>query len=183
MILGALNDYYYRLVERQEEGISPYGYSMEKISYAIVLNAEGVVVDVNDLRDHSGKKPVPKLLSVPAPFKRTSGVQSFYLWDKSSYVLGLKREGKDEVASSPVTHAAFRELHERVLDGTDDPGLKALLAFLAAWKTEQFQASSVYSRHARYEFCISFGRLSGIFTPSRGCSAHLGQAAQKCRGN
>ena len=35
MILGALNDYYYRLVERGEEGISPYGYSMEKISYAI----------------------------------------------------------------------------------------------------------------------------------------------------
>ena len=35
---------------------------------------------------------------------------------------------------------AFKTLHERVLAGVEDPGLKALLGFLAAWKTEQFQS-------------------------------------------
>src|SRR5690348_16558828 len=98
MILSALNDYYYRLVDRHEEGISPYGYSMEKISYAIVLSPEGNVVDVSDVRDHSGKKPLPKLLRVPASCKRSgTSPPPFFLWDDSRFVLGLKRDNKGGV--------------------------------------------------------------------------------------
>jgi len=36
MILEALAHQYQRLIERDEPGLSPYGYSPEKISYAIV---------------------------------------------------------------------------------------------------------------------------------------------------
>lgn len=51
MILQALVAYYQRLLERREEGLAPFGYSPEKISYEILLAADGRVVQVNDIRD------------------------------------------------------------------------------------------------------------------------------------
>jgi CRISPR-associated protein Csd1 len=138
VILATLNNYYYRLIERHEEGISPYGYSMEKISYAIVLSHQGKVVDISDIRDHSGKKPSPKLLPVPAPFKRTSGIKPLFLWDKASYVLGVDRKAKDAVAISAKPHEAFKLFHQRVLAETEDVGLKAVLAFLESWTPALF---------------------------------------------
>lgn len=137
MILQALNTYYQRLLEREEEGLSPFGYSPEKISYAIVLTPEGRVVDVNDIRDTSGKKPLPRAMNVPQPEKRTVGIKSNFLWDKTSYVLGAsatsKRAGKE--------HEEFKRIHRESLAGTDDAGLKALLAFLAEWTPERFASA------------------------------------------
>jgi len=89
MILSALDEYYRRLSDDRESGIAAPGYSQEKIGYAIVLDADGRVVDVQDLRDSSGKKPAPRLLGVPQPEKRTVAVKSNFLWDKTSYVLGI----------------------------------------------------------------------------------------------
>ncbi|KXU34579.1 type I-C CRISPR-associated protein Cas8c/Csd1 [Ventosimonas gracilis] len=143
MILSALNSYYQRLLLDSDSGISPPGYSQEKISYAIVLGSDGAVVDVMDIRDTSGKKPTPKSLSVPASFKRTVGVKSFFLWDKTSYALGVSANSK----RCEQEHAAFRLLHEQSLAGTEDPGLKALLAFLETWTPEQFQKHPAFVPH------------------------------------
>lgn len=92
MILAALNDYYHRLLSDPGSGISPPGYSLEKISYAIVLERDGNVVSVDDIRNTSGKKPIPKALVVPQGEKRTSGVKSNFLWDKTNYVLGVSSD-------------------------------------------------------------------------------------------
>ena len=89
MILQALHTYYQRLLARGEEGLAPFGYSPEKISYEIVLTSDGKLVAVNDIRDTSGKKPLPRLMIVPQPEKRTMDVKSNFLWDKTSYVLGV----------------------------------------------------------------------------------------------
>ena len=90
MILSALNDYYQRLLDDDGANISRPGYSQEKISYAIVLTEDGGVADVLDVRDTSDKKPSPQSLSVPASFKRPGiGAKSFFLWDKTSYALGI----------------------------------------------------------------------------------------------
>ena len=94
MILQALNTYYQRLLARGEEGLSPFGYSPEKISYEILLAPDGRVVDVNDIRDTSGKKPLPRAMNVPQPEKRTVGIKSNFLWDKTSYVLGASATSK-----------------------------------------------------------------------------------------
>jgi len=51
------------------EGVAPNGYSREKISYAILLAADGTWWTVDDIRDNSGKKPVPRSASVPQPGK------------------------------------------------------------------------------------------------------------------
>lgn len=137
MILSALSDYYQRLLEQSTDGISPFGYSQEKISYEILLSPDGAVVGVNDIRDVTGKKPSPRSLSVPQPEKRTSGIKSNFLWDKTSYVLGVS--GKDS-GRTALEHTAFKELHLQALAGENEPGLQALVKFLKSWKPEQFQA-------------------------------------------
>ena len=134
MILAALNDYYHRLLSDPDSGISPPGYSLEKISYAIVLDNEGNVVAVDDIRDTSGKKPIAKGLVVPQGEKRASGIKSNFLWDKTSYVLGIS----DRSNRTEQEHEAFKDLHKHTLSGTDDEGLLALLNFIDKWKLSDF---------------------------------------------
>lgn len=142
MILAALNDYYRRLLDDPDSGIAAPGYSQEKISYAIVLAEDGRVADVNDLRDISGKKPLPRLLSVPQPPKRASNISPCCFWDKTSYVLGASATSK----RSEQEHEAFLMLHREALVGADDVGLKALLAFLEQWDPKQFQENQHFVR-------------------------------------
>ncbi|THU04475.1 type I-C CRISPR-associated protein Cas8c/Csd1 [Lampropedia puyangensis] len=136
MILQALAQYYQRLLEQPDSGLAPYGYSPEKISYSIVLKANGEVTDVRATLDTSGKKPQPQVLTVPQPEKRTAGVKSNFLWDKTSYVLGVSATSK----RADQEHAAFRDLHLGLLRKTEDAGLLALKAFLEQWQPAQFEA-------------------------------------------
>jgi CRISPR-associated protein Csd1 len=144
MILQALTRYYQRLIERPVEGIAPYGYSPEKISYEILLAPDGKVVQVNDIRDTSGKKPLPRTLEVPQPPKRASNISPCLFWDKTSYVLGVSTSSK----RADKEHEAFCVLHEDALAGQDDAGLKALLAFIRDWSPGQFQ-SPLFSEDMR----------------------------------
>lgn len=134
MILQALVRYYQRLVERGAKGIARYGYSLEKISYEILLTPDGDVAQVNDIRDTSGKRPLPRMLDVPQPAKRTADIKSNFLWDKTSYVLGVSKTSK----RADKEHEAFKALHEEALAGTEDAGLGALLAFLRNWSPDRF---------------------------------------------
>jgi CRISPR-associated protein Csd1 len=136
MILQALHGCYQRLLARGEQGLSPFGYSPEKISYEILLAPDGRVVQVNDIRDISGKKPLPRLMNVPQPEKRTMGIRSNFLWDKTSYVLGVSASSKRSVKE----HQEFKSLHHQTLNATQDAGLQALLAFLADWTPDRFAA-------------------------------------------
>ena len=136
MILQALNGLYQRLLTRGEEELAPFGYSPEKISYEILLASDGQVLDVNDIRDTSGKKTLPRLMNVPQPPKRASNIAPCFLWDKTSYVLGVSATSK----RADKEHEAFKVLHQNCLATADDVGLKALLAFLRQWTPEQFVA-------------------------------------------
>jgi CRISPR-associated protein Csd1 len=134
VILSALNDYYQRLLDSPDSGIAMPGYSQEKIGFVVMLNEAGDVVDVVDLRERDGKKLLPRTLSVPQGAKRTAGIKSNFLWDKTSYVLGASLNSK----RSDLEHAAFKDLHRQVLSGTEDSGLLALLRFLDMWTPESF---------------------------------------------
>jgi CRISPR-associated protein Csd1 len=134
-VLQALCGYYDRMEARGEA--EPPGYSREKIGFALVLNADGEVIDREDLREQSGRKLAPRLLEVPAAVKRTAGISPNLLWDKSAYVLGRTAgEGR----RTAEEHAAFRQRHLDLLDGTDDPGLAALRRFLERWTPGRFDA-------------------------------------------
>ena len=136
-ILQALADHYDRLAAR--DAVPPYGFSMEKISFAISLSPDGRAVDVQTLQDLSTKKPRPRLLQVPRPVKRTSGIASNFLWDKTAYVFGMKRDPKSgKHVPAEREFAAFSALHVEMIAESNDEGLRALMAFLKAWRAEDY---------------------------------------------
>lgn len=143
MILAALHDYYQRLSVDEESTISLPGYSQERISYAIVLTPRGEVADVISLLDTSGKKPLPRAISVPQPAKRTVAITANFLWDKTSYALGVSASSN----RSEQEHASFRELHQRVLADSNDIGLQALFVFLQVWTPQRFREHPAFLRH------------------------------------
>lgn len=134
MILQSLARYYRRLIDNDTNGVAPYGFSPEKISYAILLSPDGKCAQVQDVRDSAGKKLIPRMLEVPQPPKRGSNIAPAFLWGKTSYVLGVSAASK----RADKEHEAFKALHEDVLADTDDPGLKAFLTFLRGWTPERF---------------------------------------------
>jgi CRISPR-associated protein Csd1 len=135
-VLQALNRYYDRMAARGESDAP--GWSREKISFAVVLSADGEAIDVQDLREGEGKKLRPRLLVLPAAIKRTVGIASNFLWDKSAYVLGRTAGEGRRTADE---HAAFRQAHLDRLAGSDDEGLVALRRFLDGWVAARFDAA------------------------------------------
>ncbi|MGD9919438.1 MAG: type I-C CRISPR-associated protein Cas8c/Csd1 [Paenirhodobacter sp.] len=112
----------------------PFGYSAEKIGFCVVLNGDGTVTEVIDLRD-TDKKRSPRVMLVPQPPVRTSGKKSCFLWDKTAYALGVTA---GEAKRTAEEHAFFISEHERWLNGTEDAGLRAFLLFLSRWTPEDF---------------------------------------------
>jgi CRISPR-associated protein Csd1 len=131
-ILASLNHAYDRLALRHE--VPSFGFSSEKIGFIISLNPDGSLAGPPiDWRDMSGKKPVPRLMPVPQPYKRTSGVKPNFLWDKSSYVLGITAAEGRRLSEE---HQAFKDFHASLLLNTQDEGLKAFQAFYQTWNPE-----------------------------------------------
>jgi CRISPR-associated protein Csd1 len=133
-ILQSLDRYYDRL-----PNVAPLGWAPVKFGWCIVLDQDGGVVDVEDLRDLSGKKPKLRDYLVPrsdAVAKRTSGIVSSLFWDKTAYVLGRTAgEGK----RTAQEHSAFLALHRDKLAGVEDEGLVALRRFVEAWLPERLE--------------------------------------------
>lgn len=129
-ILASLASAYERLPDAPR-----YGYAHAKIGFLISLREDGTVAHIIDLRVSNGSKREARTLQVPQGVKRTSGVASNFLWDKTSYVLGITAtEGKNPEAE----HKAFRDLHLEKLSGASDPGLMALRRFVETWTPDQF---------------------------------------------
>jgi CRISPR-associated protein Csd1 len=134
-VLASLNRAYERLADRGE--VSPFGYSSEKIGFLIPLADDGHPGTPIDLRVGSGATRTAPLMSVPQAVKRTSSIAPNFLWDKTSYALGVTgNEGR----RTAEEHAAFIARHLEALANTSDPGLSALLTFLKSWTPTQFES-------------------------------------------
>lgn len=115
-------------------GAPPSGFSAEKIGFCVLLNRDGSVAGVEDLRS-ADKKRSPHILLVPQAVKRTAGISPNFLWDKSAYLLGVTAGQGKRTADE---HAAFRARHAEWLEGTEDAGLLALSHFLTGWTPDAF---------------------------------------------
>lgn len=133
-VLAALNRAYERL--REQSAVPAFGYSTQQIGFLISLNDDGSPAGMPvDLREGEGKKKTARPIPVPQPAKRTSGIAPNFLWDKTSYVLGVTAGAGKRLAQE---HEAFTQLHEQLLAGTEDAGLLALLRFLRQWRAADF---------------------------------------------
>ena len=165
MILASLARYYRRLAAKTDEmgnpKVPPYGFSEEKIGWILVLDKEGRLKTVvpNLTTD---KKPQPKLISVPRPEKRTSGIKPNFLWDKTAYALGVeanknKAEAKEKpFTSSEKTFDAFKQYHLDLLQNSEDEGLQALCRFLQNWLPENFAAENLPAEMLDANIAFSF---------------------------
>ena len=136
MILQALTRYYEDLLARGK--IDAPGWAPAKISFALYLNENGELTQVVPTMEEvpKGKKTVlqPQVMALPAAVKRTVGIAANFLWDNSSYLLGIDQKGKPE--RSRDCFAAAAQLHHAVLDGVDSPCARSILAFFDNWKPE-----------------------------------------------
>ena len=136
MILQALTRYYEDLLAQGK--IDAPGWAPVKISFALYLDENGgltqVVPTMEDVT--KGKKTVqqPQSMALPAAVKRTVGIAANFLWDNSSYLLGIDQKGRPE--RSRNCFAAAAKLHHAVLDGVDSPVAHSILAFFDNWKPE-----------------------------------------------
>ena len=128
MILQALTRLFEDLARQGK--IARPGWSPAKISYALCLDENGRLENVVPLLSEVlvGKKTQmrPTPMELPSPVTRTVGILPNFLWDNSSYLLGVDEKGKPERSLS--CFRACGELHHRLLDCVDSPTAKAILA-------------------------------------------------------
>lgn len=187
-ILASLNRAYHRLAERHAVPLFGYSnerigfYSNEKIGFLISLTEDGAPAGPPiDLREGTGKKLVSRIVAVPQRVKRTSNVAPNFLWDETSYVLGVSAGEGKRLAEE---FGAFVAYHQTVLEGNDDPGLKALLSFLQAWSPDQFDRRGwpEEMKGQNIIFALESERLQGIYLHNRPASQAL-WAKMRAAGN
>lgn len=138
MILTALNEYYQRLAEDADTGVSEFGFGSQGVHFCLPLKRDGSLAGAPlDLRDEKGRA---RRIEVPGPVIRANGIVSNFAWDNTGYVLGADDKGKPERTAQ--THAAFKAKTVSILEGIDDAGAKALLAFLESWQPEGAESLS-----------------------------------------
>jgi len=139
MIIQALNEYYKRLIRDQTTDIPSFGFSTEKICFALVLDKTGKLVDVKDLRTREGGKIIPIQLIVPAPNKKTAGIDPNFLWGNTAYILGSDKREYSDPDRLKKMFKKFRELQHIIGDEIDDIGMKAVLNFLDLWSPKNIE--------------------------------------------
>ncbi|WP_071650326.1 type I-C CRISPR-associated protein Cas8c/Csd1 [Spirochaeta thermophila] len=130
MILQKLCEYY----DAHQKELPDYGFEIESISFCLVIDKEGYLVEVEDIREHTEKKPRSIRMMVPGHSKkRTSGIRPHLLWDNVKYVLGINDEkGYFE---------SFKDFHERFKDSTKNPLLEPLCKFLEQWNPRNWKSA------------------------------------------
>lgn len=127
MILQALCKYYDILIKEGISDLPKEGYSIGKITFALILSQNGELTGIMDLREIQGKKTFPKQMLIPEQSGRSGkNPRAYFLCDNAKYVLGI---GDDEQLSA---FNRFRELHISLL-GEENPIIK----FLKNWNPEK----------------------------------------------
>ena len=125
--------YYDRLAADPAAEVPPFGYSLQKISFIVVLHADGRLHAFQDARQSRDNRWVPQIMKVPGQAKSSgSGLNPGFLWDTSQYLLGFKPDDPKPQRTAEV-FAAFRERHLAIEAEIGDPAFSAVCAFLRAW--------------------------------------------------
>lgn len=137
MILQTLVEAYERFSKDPDYDIAPRGFSFQKVSFAIVLEGDGRLVDIQDIREQVGKRRIPKRLQVLGVNKPSgSALNPCFLWDNTAYLLGYdKEEAKIDRALEAFKKTKERYLH--VEEEINDPEFRAVCQFFKHWNPEE----------------------------------------------
>jgi len=143
MILQHLNTLYDRLAADEKYGIAPPGWSVQKITFVIVLTPDGRLHGIQDARSkemtqtRAGKeriRMVPLQCFVPGGAKSSgAGFNPCFLWDNTGYALGYDVEKPDRAKKA---FAAFQKRHLTLENEIGDPDYSKVCRFLESWQPE-----------------------------------------------
>lgn len=137
MILQSLVHYYDRLESDPEQDVAPLGFSRQKISFEVVLNADGSLHAFQDARRDDGGRTVPRLLIVPGQAKPSgSGINPGFLWDNAPYMLGFKADDPKPERTRKAFEA-FRDRHAALEREINDEAFAAACRFLRNWSPDR----------------------------------------------
>ncbi|WP_458861830.1 type I-C CRISPR-associated protein Cas8c/Csd1 [Acidaminobacterium chupaoyuni] len=146
MILQSLAAYYEELAKQGK--IARPGWGQVKVSFALVLDENGALTRVIPLSSPAaeGKKTVPQQRKLPIiGEQKGNGIKSNFLWENSTYLLGIDGKGKPE--RSKDCFNAAKELHCALLSSSDDPFAKAICRYFETWKPEEAERSPVLEEY------------------------------------
>jgi len=138
MILQSLNELYSRLADDPAYEIAPPGFSPQKISFRIVLKADGSLFAIEDARtpDEKGKLQNTVML-VPGEAKPPgAGINPGLLWDNQTYLLGRQPEDKPD-GFGAKRFEALRQRHAELENTIHDVSFSAVCRFLEQWSSER----------------------------------------------
>ena len=135
MILQSLVRQYDALAEKNK--IAKIGWSISKVSYALVLNDKGQLVNIvsKKIESDGEKKIVPMNLYVPEQIKKANGVASNFMCENASYFFGFDTKDKPEKAKKCFD--AARNLHHEILDDVKSDKVKRVLLYFDSWNVEE----------------------------------------------
>jgi CRISPR-associated protein Csd1 len=137
MILQSLYELYGRLSRDPEYNIPPPGYSLQRISFKVVLKPDGTLHDIEDARKAVDKKFISAPVIVPGSTKTSgSGFNPGFLWDNTGYLLGYKPADKDRERARE-SFQSFQNRHTALESEIISPSYHAVCEFLKAWKPEK----------------------------------------------
>ena len=134
MILQALYELYGRLSQDSNYEICPFGFSLQKVVFRVVLNEDGRLHGIEDARIKDARgKPRPRQVKVLGhPKDPGSGLNPGTLWDTSQYMLGYEPEDEN-LERTAAAFAAFRDQHLKLEKDVGCPSFSAVCRFLEKW--------------------------------------------------
>jgi CRISPR-associated protein Csd1 len=135
MILQRLAEHYDRIKTKLPQP----GYSLQKISFCIVLNSDGSLNQFKDERKTSGSKSIGREMIVPGQGKPPGqGLNPCLLWDNAAYMLGWSADpDPDKTARAALAFEAFRKKHLGLEGRIENPSFKTICTFLRDWSPEK----------------------------------------------
>jgi CRISPR-associated protein Csd1 len=141
MILQSLYELYDRLKDAPDYKIAPPGYSLQKITFKVVVSLEGKLFEIQDARVASGGRLRPQQIMVPGGAKKSGkGLNPGFLWDNTAYMLGFKADDSDPDRTAR-SFESFREKHLGLEIGS--AAFSVVRRFLETWNPEAASAHSI----------------------------------------
>jgi len=149
VILQALDQYYNYLYS--EKKVPPLGFSNENVSFVIVIEKDGSVLQVKDIRTLNDKnKLMPTKKVIPYSNQigsRSAGIESNFIVDKPGYVLGgynsesMKKLSEAKRIKAMQRHkdmfAEYKKVFYSVTSNiSNEDCVKAMSGFLNSWAPE-----------------------------------------------
>ena len=150
MILQSLTSLYDRLAEDPANGLPMAGYSLQNITFRIIIRFDGTLVEIQDARQEeiligkNGKEKKmlrPVTLIVPGQTKSTGqGINPCTLWDNLTYLCGYPQPDKDTVKAeknrvrAPRCFTGSQKHHISTFSDTNDSSILAVRKYFERYQ-------------------------------------------------